>query len=107
MNTIRKSLLAGLAIAVAALGTFATAAAEPLTAAQSAAIANGLPKPRCSRPVEEEAARVNQLVALVAEYRTLMETKPLQWVTFKYYEAELAATRRCLQSASAGQAVVR
>jgi len=107
MATIRATLIAGLTIAMASLGAFASAVAEPLTAAQSAEIANGLPAPRCARPAEEEAMRVNRLVERVAEARAAMDKNPLLWATFKYYEAELAATRRCLVSASAGQSVVR
>jgi lactate dehydrogenase-like 2-hydroxyacid dehydrogenase len=98
--TIRTSLLTGLAVAIVTLGTIGSAAAETLST-------KNLPQARCSRPLDEEATRVNKLADLVAQYRVIMEKQPLEWVTFKYYEAELAASRRCLQSASAGQAVVR
>jgi hypothetical protein len=98
--TIRLSLIAAL-VATASLASFSSAAAQP------GPKFNGFPAPQCSRPMDQEAMRVNQLADLLAETRAQVDKNPLLWATVGYYEAELAATKRCLQSASAGQAIVR
>jgi hypothetical protein len=106
MMTIRSSLIAAFALAASSIGSPAIAQ-PPLTPAEMTNLANGLPAPRCSRPFEQEATRAAQLAGLMEQARAAMDKNPLLWATFKYYEAELAATRRCLQSASAGNPAVR
>ena len=104
MTTIRTRTLAGLAIlataAIVSLGT-ATATAETLRPTQAANAPNGFPAARCSRPADEEALRIKQLAEFVQKSRAMVEQNPLLWADVGYYEAELAASRRCLQSVAA------
>jgi hypothetical protein len=104
MTTIRTRTLAGLAIfaaaAIVSLGA-ASAAAETLRPTQAANAPNGFPAARCSRPAEEEALRLKQLTEFVQKSRAMVEQNPLLWADVGYYQAELAASRRCLQSVAA------
>jgi hypothetical protein len=105
MTTIRTSIIAGLAISTAVvLGVVSTSAAQPLRptqATQAAEAPNGFPAARCSRPADQEALRITQLVEFVHKSRAMAEQNPLLWADVGYYEAELAASRRCLQSVAA------
>jgi len=102
MTTLRARLFAGLAISTAViLGALSTSGAQPIGAVQSATAPNGFPAARCSRPAEEEALRIRQLAEFVQKSRAMVEQNPLLWADVGYYEAELAASRRCLQSVAA------
>jgi hypothetical protein len=101
MTTIRTSIIAGLAIATVVLGAVSTSAAQPLQATQAANAPNGFPAAPCSRPADQEALRINQLVEFVRKSRAMAEQNPLLLADVGYYEAELAASRRCLQSVAA------
>jgi hypothetical protein len=102
MTTIRTRTLAGIAIlaAIVSLGSV-SASAEMLRPTQAASAPNGFPAARCSRPAEEEALRIKQLAEFVQKSRAMVEQNPLLWADVGYYEAELAASRRCLQSVAA------
>ena len=104
MTTIRTRTLAGLAIlaatAIVSLGSV-SASAEMLRPTQAANAPNGFPAARCSRPAEEEALRIRQLAEFVQKSRAMVDQNPLLWADVGYYEAELAASRRCLQSVAA------
>ena len=62
---------------------------------------NGFPALACSRPASEEALRIEQLIRLVEQTRVKAAHNPLLLADAAYYEAELAATRRCIQSLAA------
>jgi hypothetical protein len=62
---------------------------------------NGFPAARCSRPADQEALRIKQLIEFVEKSRRTAEQNPLLLADIGYYEAELAASRRCLQSVAA------
>jgi len=100
MTTIRTRNFAGLAIVAAAMVVSfgVSASAEPLRPTQAANAPNGFPAGRCSRPADEEALRIKQLVEFVQKSRAMVQQNPLLWADVGYYEAELAASRRCLQS---------
>jgi hypothetical protein len=100
MTTIRTRNFAGLAILAAAMvvSLGVSASAEPLRPTQAANAPNGFPAGRCSRPADEEALRIKQLVEFVQKSRAMAQQNPLLWADVGYYEAELAASRRCLQS---------
>jgi hypothetical protein len=59
------------------------------------------PATRCSRPADQEALRIKQLVEFVEKSRRMAVRNPLLLADVGYYEAELAASRRCLQSVAA------
>jgi hypothetical protein len=104
MTTIRTRTFAAFAIlAAAAIVSFgaASATAETLRPTQAATAPNGFPAARCSRPADEEALRIKQLAEFVQKSRAMVEQNPLLWADVCYYEAELAASRRCLQSVAA------
>ena len=67
MTTIRTRNFAGLAIVAAAMVVSfgVSASAEPLRPSQAANAPNGFPAGRCSRPADEEALRIKQLVEFV------------------------------------------
>jgi len=100
MTAIRTRNFAGLAIVAAAMVVSfgVSASAEPLRPSQAANAPNGFPAGRCSRPADEEALRIKQLVEFVQKSRAMVQQNPLLWADVGYYEAELAASRRCLQS---------
>jgi hypothetical protein len=100
MTTIRTRNFAGLAVLAAAIVVSfgVSAGAEPLGPTQAANAPNGFPAGRCSRPADEEALRIKQLVEFAQKSRAIAQQKPLLWADVGYYEAELAASRRCLQS---------
>lgn len=71
--------------------------------ALSAAVTFGVPSAsRCSRPVDQEALRIKQLVEFGERYRRMAVRNPLLLADVGYYEAELAASRRCLQAIATG-----
>jgi hypothetical protein len=75
--------------------------AQPMGAVQSATAPNGFPAGRCSRPADQEALRIQRLVEFVEESRSIAVQNPLLLADVGYYEAELAASRRCLQAVAA------
>ncbi len=87
----------GLALSAAVVfGALSVSGAEPL--AQSETAPNGFPVARCSRPTDQEALRIKQLVEFVEKSRRMAVQNPLLLADVGYYEVELAASRRCLQS---------
>jgi hypothetical protein len=101
--TIRARALAAALFAAAAMLSLgaSSATSAPLHATQSATAPNGFPAPHCSRSADEESLRIKQLVEFVQKSRAMAEQNPLLWADVGYYEAELAASRRCLQSVAA------
>jgi hypothetical protein len=63
--------------------------------------ANGFPAAHCSRPADQEALRVKQLGESLDKSRRVAAQNPLLLADVAYYEAELAASSRCLQSLAA------
>jgi hypothetical protein len=63
---------------------------------------NGFPAARCSRPTDQEALRLKQLVEFVKKCRRMAVRNPVLLADVGYYEAELAASRRCLQAVATG-----
>jgi hypothetical protein len=101
MSTFRR-LFTGLTIATGVcLGALASSDAQPIGPVQSLSAPNGLPAGRCSRPADQEALRVKQLAEFVEKSRSMAAQNPLLLADVAYYEAELAASRRCLQSVAA------
>jgi len=97
MTTLR--ILSGLAISAAVvLGALSSSGARPLGPVQSATAPNGFPAARCSRPADQEALRIQQLVEFVEKSRSMAVQNPLLLADVGYYEAELSASRRCLQA---------
>ena len=102
MTTIRTRFLTGLAIiAAVTLGALSTSGAQPMGPVQSATAPNGFPAARCSRPADQEALRIRQLVEFVEKSKAMAVQNPLLLADVGYYEAELAASRRCLQAVAA------
>jgi hypothetical protein len=100
MTTTR--ILTGLAIsAVVILRATSTSFGQPMGPVQSASAPNGLPAARCSRPADQEALRIRQLADFVEKSRAMAAQNPLLLADVGYYEAELAASRRCLQAVAA------
>jgi hypothetical protein len=101
--TIRAHALSAAMFAAAVMLSFGASSAmcEPLHPTQSAMAPNGFPAAHCSRSAEEETLRIRQLVEFVQKSRAMAEQNPLLWADVGYYEAELAASRRCLQSVAA------
>lgn len=75
--------------------------AQSLGSVQSETAPNGFPAARCSRPAEQEALRIKQLVEFLEKSRRMAVRNPLLLADVGYYEAELAASRRCFQSVAA------
>lgn len=99
MTTFRARIFAGLAISAAAVfGILSSAGAQPMGPVQSATAPNGFPAARCSRSADQEALRVKQLVEFLEKSRAMAVHNPLLQADVGYYEAELAASRRCLQA---------
>ena len=95
-------IVARLVLATAlVLGSSMIADAQPLRQTQPAAPANGFPAARCSRPADQEAERIGRLVEALRQSRALTEQNPLLFADVGYYEAELAASRRCLGAVAA------
>ena len=102
MTTLRARLFTGLAISAAVIiGALSTSGAQPMGPVQSTTAPNGFPVARCSRPADQEALRIKQLVEFLEKSRAMAVQNPLLSADVGYYEAELAASRRCLQSVAA------
>jgi hypothetical protein len=99
--TTRRIVVGFVLSTAVALGSFSIAAAESLRPAQSAAAANGFPAARCSRPAEQKAERIKRLVEALQQSRAMAEQNPLLLADVGYYEAELAASRRCFGAVAA------
>jgi len=83
------------------LGALSSSSAQPVGPVQSATAPNGFPAARCSRPADQEALRVKRLIEFVEKSRAMAVQNPLLLADVGYYEAELAASRRCLQTLAA------
>jgi hypothetical protein len=102
MTTLRTRLVAGLAISAAViLGALSTSGAQVRGPVQSATAPNGFPAPHCSRPADQEALHIKQLVEFVEKSRAMAVQNPLLLADVGYYEAELSASRHCLQAVAA------
>src|SRR5215471_1714919 len=102
MTTLRVRLFTGLAISAAVIiGALSTSGAQSMGPAQSITAPNGFPAARCSRPADQEALRIKQLAEFLERSRRMAVHNPLLLSDVSYYEAELAASRRCLQSVAA------
>jgi len=100
MTTLR--ILTGLAIQAAVmLGTLSGSGAQTMGAVQSATAPNGFPAARCSRPADQEVLRLKQLIEFVEKSRSMAVRNPLLLADVGYYEAELSASRHCLQAVAA------
>jgi hypothetical protein len=71
MTTIRTRNFTGLAVLAAAIVVSfgVSAGAQPLGPTQAANAPNGFPAGRCSRPADEEALRIKQLVEFAQKSR--------------------------------------
>jgi len=99
MTAPRTRILTGIAISAAVmLAALSGSGAQPMGPVQSATAPNGFPTARCSRPADQEALRIKQLVEFVEKSRSMAAQNPLLWADVGYYEAELSASRRCLQA---------
>ena len=102
MTALRARLFTGFTISAAViLGALLTCGAQPMGPVQSATAPNGFPVARCSRPADQEALRIKQLVEFVDRSRAMAVQTPLLLADVGFYEAELAASRRCLQAVAA------
>ena len=102
MTTIRARFVTGLALSAAVIfGAPPGSGAQTLGPVQSETAPNGFPGAHCSHPADQEALRIKQLVDFVEKLRRMAVRTPLLLADVGYYEAELAASRRCLQSVAA------
>jgi hypothetical protein len=102
MATTCARFFAGLALSAAVVcGALSASSAQPMGPVQSLTAPNGFPAARCSRPADQEALRVKQLVEFIEKSRAMAAQNPLLLADVGYYEAELAASRHCLQSVAA------
>ena len=101
MSTSRRFLTGLAVVASVVVGVLSSCHAQPLGPVQSLNEPNGLPAARCSRPADQETLRVKQLVEFLDKSRRIAAQNPLLIADIAYYEAELAASRRCLQSLAA------
>jgi len=100
--TTRARFFAGLAVSAAVVfAALSASSAQPLGPVQSITAPNGFPAARCSRPADQEALRIKQLVEFLEKSRAMALQNPLLLADVGYYEAELAASRHCLQSVAA------
>jgi hypothetical protein len=100
--SMSRRFLTGLAVVASVfIGVVSSCHAQPLGPVQSVNGPNGFPAAHCSRPADQEALRVKQLVEFLDKSRTTAVQNPLLLADVAYYEAELAASRRCLQSLAA------
>jgi hypothetical protein len=88
-------------LAAVVFGAPSNCAAQPIGPVQSATAPNGFPSAGCSRPADEEALRIERLVEFAEKSRSMAVQNPLMLADAGYYEAELAASRRCLQAIAA------
>jgi hypothetical protein len=102
LTTICARFFLGLALLAAVVfGALSTSSAQPMGPVQSVTAPNGFPAARCSRPADQEALRIKQLSEFLERSRRMAVHDPLLLADVGYYEAELAASRRCLQSVAA------
>jgi hypothetical protein len=102
LTTTCAHFFAGLALSAAVVfGALSASSAQPLGPVQSVTAPNGFPAARCSRPADQEALRIKQLVEFLETSRRMAVQNPLLLADVGYYEAELAASRHCLQSVAA------
>ena len=102
MTATSARFFAGLALSAAVVfGALSASSAQPLGPVQSVTAPNGFPAARCSRPADQEALRIKQLVEFLETSRRMAVQNPLLLADIGYYEAELAASRHCLQSVAA------
>jgi hypothetical protein len=102
LTTTCARFITGLALSVTVIfGEPSASGAQPLRPVQSETAPNGFPAARCSRSADQEALRIKQLVEFVEMSRRMAVQNPLLLGDVGYYEAELAASRRCLQSVAA------
>jgi hypothetical protein len=100
--TTRARFFAGLAVSAAVVfAALSASSAQPMGPVQSMTSPNGFPAARCSRPADQEALRIKQLVEFLEKSRAMALQNPLLLADVGYYEAELAASRHCLQSVAA------
>jgi len=99
LTTISARFFTGLALSATIIfaASFASHAQQPRLV-QSQTSPNGFPAARCSRPADQEALRIKLLIEFVEKSRHMAAQNPLLLADVSYYEAELAASRRCLQS---------
>ncbi len=103
MTTTCARVFTGLALSAAVIfGAPSASGAQQLESVPSEIAPNGFPAARCSRPAEQEALRIRQLVEFVEKSRRMAARNPLLLADVGYYEAELAASRRCLQAVATG-----
>jgi hypothetical protein len=100
LTTTRARFFTGLALSAAVI--FGAPSASGAQQLNSVPAPNGFPAARCSRPADQEALRVKQLVEFVEKSRRMAVQNPLLLADVGYYEAELAASRRCLQAVATG-----
>ena len=102
MTTICARFFTGFALwAAVVFGALSTSSAQSIGPVQPATAPNGFPAAHCSRPADQEALRIKQLVEFLERSRRMAVQNPLLSADVGYYEAELAASRRCLQSVAA------
>ena len=102
MITTRARFFAGLAVSAAVVfAALSASSAQSLGPVQSMTAPNGFSAARCSRPADQEALRIKQFVEFLEKSRTMALQNPLLLADVGYYEAELAASRHCLQSVAA------
>jgi len=102
MSAICARTFTGLALSAAVVfGALSTSGAQPMAPVQSPTALNGFPAAQCSRSADQEALRIKQLVEVLEKSRRMAVQNPLLLADVGYYEAELAASRRCPQSVAA------
>ena len=102
MTSTCARFLTGLALSATVISAAPSASdAQQLRLVQSETAPNGFPTAHCSRPVDQETLRIKQLIEFVEKSRRKAAQNPLLLADVGYYEAELAASRRCLQSVAA------
>ena len=101
MSTPRRCFIGLAVVASVFIGVLSSSHAQPLGPVRSLNGPNGFPAAHCSRPADQEALRVKQLVEFLDKSRSRAAQNPLLLADVAYYEAELAASRRCLQSLAA------
>jgi hypothetical protein len=101
MSTSRRFFTALAVVTSVFIGVLSSSHAQPLGPVQSLDGPNGFPAVHCARPADQEGLRVKQLVEFLTKSRSMAAQNPLLFADVAYYEAELAASRRCLQSLAA------
>jgi hypothetical protein len=99
LTTTCARFFTGLALSAAVIfGAPSAFGAQQVESVPPETAPNGFTAARCSRPADQEALRITQLVEFVEKSRRMAVRNQLLLVDVGYYEAELAASRRCLQS---------